>query len=205
MTLPPIRPARPALEVHPLDASRMGDLDALFHARGCAVARDCYCLYYRLPHASYEALRPAAGKPPPRRELMARLAAASPAPGLIGYREGVPAGWVSLGPRADFARLAGSPTMRAVDDLPVWSIVCFVVPSACRHQGVAHALLRAAIDFARAQGAPQLEAYPVDRVASPGTDAAWFGSLSMYEAAGFHEVARHRAGRPIVRLALAAA
>ncbi|HEY5185115.1 MAG TPA: hypothetical protein VIM19_09500 [Actinomycetes bacterium] len=31
-------------------------------------------------------------------------------PGLVGYVDGAPAGWISLGPRADYAKLKRSPS-----------------------------------------------------------------------------------------------
>ncbi|MBN8511394.1 MAG: GNAT family N-acetyltransferase, partial [Burkholderiales bacterium] len=123
-------------------------------------------------------------------------------PGLIGYRDGVPVGWVALGPRADFAKLARSPVMKPVDTRPVWSIVCFVVPSADRRQGVAHALLAGAVAWAQAQGATLVEGYPVDRAGRASDDAMWFGAKSMFDAAGFVEVARRKPQRPVVRLRL---
>ena len=112
----------------------------------------------------------------------------------------IPVGWVSLGPREDFARLKRSPVMKAVDDQPVWSIVCFVVPSQYRGQGVARALLDSAIAYARQCGAQLLEAYPVDKPGHSRDDAMWFGAKSMYDAAGFAEVARRKPHRPVVRL-----
>ena len=117
-------------------------------------------------------------------------------------------GWVSLGPRTDFERLAHSTVLAALDDRPVWSIVCFVVGRSARRRGVAHALLGAAIEHARASGASTLEAYPIDtdgaRVASAN---AYTGTLSMFERSGFHVAARRQAApttaaRPIVRLEL---
>jgi ribosomal protein S18 acetylase RimI-like enzyme len=90
--------------------------------------------------------------------------------------------------------------MKPVDDRPVWSIVCFVVPPAYRKQGVAHALLRGAIAYARAQGATLLEAYPVDRRGQLGDETLWFGPKSMYDRAGFQVVARRKPARPVVRL-----
>ena len=77
------------------------------------------------------------------------LADAGRPPGLIGYRGKVPVGWVSVGPRADYAKLARSPVMKPVDDQPVWSIICFVVPSEYRGQGVTRALLAGAVAYAR--------------------------------------------------------
>ena len=181
----------------PLTRERMPDLDAVFQARGCSVARNCYCMYYRKGSGDYHDY---GGKLSAKnRRALAKLADADPPPGLIGYRDGKPVGWVAFGPRTDFARLANSPTMRAVDTAPVWSIVCFVVPSEFRRQGVAHELLAAAIAFARQRGARLLEAYPVDRDDDAARDAPWFGSLSMFAKAGFVEVARHKPARPIVR------
>ena len=131
------------------------------------------------------------------------LASSEVPPGLIGYRRGVPVGWVSLGPRDDFAKLARSTVMKPVDPLPVWSIICFVVPSQYRGQGVARQLLDGAIEFAKAQGVQWLEAYPVDLSEPPDAESLWFGTTTMYDQTGFHEVARRKPGRPVLRLKLA--
>ena len=120
--------------------------------------------------------------------------------GLLAYRGKTPVGWLSVGPRADFAKLERSPVMKAVDETPVWSVICFVVPSAFRGQGVARALLAAAVGHARKHGATLLEAYPVDRPGRSNDNGMWFGAKSMYDAAGFEEVARRKPQRPIVRL-----
>jgi ribosomal protein S18 acetylase RimI-like enzyme len=90
--------------------------------------------------------------------------------------------------------------MKAVDNQPVWSIICFVVRPEYRGQGVAHALLRGAIAYASKHGAKLLEAYPIDKPAPSSNDSMWFGAKSMYDSAGFKEVARHKPFRPIVRL-----
>jgi len=84
----------------------------------------------------------------------------------------------------------------------VWSIVCFVVPSAWRHQGVASTLLQGAIAYARKRGVALLEAYPVDKRKRGADDWLWHGAKSMYDKAGFAEVARRRPARPVVRLTL---
>jgi len=191
------------LTVHPLTAERWPDLEALFNARGCSVARGCWCMYYRrsgprgpLPAGTTRAQAN-------RADLKALLRSREP-PGLIGYRGKVPVGWVSLGPRDDYAKLRRSPVMKAVDERPVWSIVCFVVPSQYRGQGVARALLDGAIAYARKLGVALLEAYPVDKPGRSNDDSMWFGAKSMYDAAGFEEVARRKPNRPIVRIRAAA-
>lgn len=193
--------ARPAFDVQPLTPARWPDLEALFGAAGCSVARHCWCMYYRVSGA--KAVMPAGSDEAARnRRALRRLVDAGRPPGLIGYRDGVPVGWVALGPRADFAKLARSPVMKPVDELPVWSIVCFVVPSEYRRQGVARALLGGAVAWARAQGATLVEGYPVDRAGRASDDAMWFGAKSMFDAAGFTEVARRKPQRPVVRLRL---
>lgn len=190
-----------AIVVKPLTPERFGDLEALFNAKGCAEARGCWCMYYRVPGGSYGDIRRDELKVKRKAALQA-LAADDPPPGLIGYRGKIPVGWVSLGPREDYARLARSPTMRPVDDTPVWSIVCFVVPSEYRAQGVSRELLAGAVAYARKRGVRLLEAYPVDKSAPAATHAPWFGSKAMFDEAGFTEVARRKPARPIVRLAL---
>jgi hypothetical protein len=36
------------LVVRPLTDRRWGDLEAVFNAKGCSVARGCWCMYYRV-------------------------------------------------------------------------------------------------------------------------------------------------------------
>ena len=134
-----------------------------------------------------------------RARLKALVDAGNP-PGLIGYRGKVPVGWVSIGPREDYPKLKRSPVMKAVDEQPVWSVICFVVPAQYRGQGVAQALLKAAVAYARKQGATLVEAYPVDKPARSTDEYMWFGAKSMYDKAGFKEVARRKPRRPIVRI-----
>ena len=134
-----------------------------------------------------------------RRELRGLVNSGRP-PGLVGYRGRQAVGWVSIGPREDYAKLVRSPVMKAVDDKPVWSVICFVVPTEYRKQGVARALLAGAIEWAKKQGATLIEAYPVDKRGRCTDDSLWFGTKSMYDRAGFREVARRKPQRPVVRL-----
>jgi len=187
------------LVVRPLTPERWPDLETLFDARGCSIARMCWCMHYRRSGTHV----PPAGSTRARhnRAQLRALVDAGRPPGLIGYRGKVPVGWVSLGPREDYAKLARSPVMKPVDDQPVWSVICFVVPLQYRGQGVARALLDGAIAYARRQGARLIEAYPVDRPGRTADENLWFGTKSMYDDAGFTEVARRKPRRPVVRLA----
>jgi ribosomal protein S18 acetylase RimI-like enzyme len=127
----------------------------------------------------------------------------------VAYEGDEAVGWISIGPRDDYERLAHSKVLAPVDDTPVWSIVCFVVGRQARGRGIARALLDAGVDYARAHGASMLEAYPTEvpnRKRIPSAEV-YRGTLSMFERAGFKVVAR-RAGpgaatpRPIVRRAI---
>jgi len=178
-----------AFEAHPVIAERWPDLAELFNR---PIVRTCFCMYYRKTGE-------ATGAGSVNRQAMQALIQQGTVPGLIGYEDGVPVAWVSLGPRDDFPKLRRSPIMKPVDDLPVWSIVCFFVDRDARGRGLAARMLDAAIDFARAQGARLIEAYPVDADTQRDPDSMFFGAKSMYDRAGFREVARRRPARAVVR------
>jgi ribosomal protein S18 acetylase RimI-like enzyme len=89
--------------------------------------------------------------------------------------------------------------MKLVDDRLVWSIVCFV-DSRARGRGLSERMLRAAVDYARSCRARLVEAYPLDTDVRSHPDSMFFGAKSMYDRAGFKEVARRKPQRPIVRL-----
>lgn len=187
------------LTVLPLTPGRWPDLEAVFGARGCSVARSCWCMAYRRSGAQ---LNPPAGtrRSDFNRAGLKSLVDAGHPPGLIGYLGNQPVGWISLGPREEFAKLKHSPVMKPVDDQPVWSVICFVVPAEHRRKGVAQALLRGAIAYAKKRGARLLEAYPVDKRGPCGDETLWFGAKRMYDRAGFEVVARRKPARPVVRL-----
>lgn len=196
-----------AIAVRPLTPERFPDLAALFEEGGDP--KWCWCVYFRFRGRSW-ANSTAADNRAALETLAARDPDEHPAPGLIAYRDGRAIGWVSLGPREDYERLAYSKVLAPVDDAPVWSIVCFVVSRRARGQGVAAALLDAAIAYGLEGGATMLEAYPVDvgdgRIPAAN---AFHGTLSMFERAGFRVVARRQWNdstpvRPIVRLELRA-
>ncbi len=193
------------LEFHPLTPNRLPDLASLFEQGGDP--KWCWCASFRVRGMDFTKARPA-----DNRAVLEKAARADArrgrAPGLIAYRDGEAIGWVSLAPREDFERLEHSKVLARVDEKPVWSIVCFVVGRRARGQGVANALLAAAIVYARDHGATLLEAYPTDAADGRIPSAnAYMGTLSMFERAGFTEVDRRQANssvrpRPIVRRAI---
>ena len=191
-----------AIDVLPLTPARFADLPALFEEGGDP--RSCWCTHFRSRGRDWSNST-AAGN---RAELKA-LARRDLAPGLVAYRDDRAVGWVSLAPREGYERLATSKILAPLDDVPVWSIVCFVVSRRSRRQGVAATLLDAAIEYARSHGATTLEAYPVEVPKGERIPAAnaYHGTLTMFERAGFTVVERRQWNattpvRPIVRRAL---
>jgi GNAT superfamily N-acetyltransferase len=137
------------------------------------------------------------------RRALRRLVGRSRPPGLIGYYDGEPAAWISLGPRQDFEGLEHSRRLRRVDDAPVWSIVCFFVARPYRGRGLMARMVEAAAGYARARGARQLEAYPVEPGGRRlGGSEGYMGVASVFRGLRFRPVAR-REGRTILRRRLA--
>jgi GNAT superfamily N-acetyltransferase len=165
------------LEVAPASPDRFDDIVAVLNPT-------CACQYWRMTSGEYSRSTQEARLGALRAQL-----AETPAPGMVAYAEGEPAGWAGFGPRPRLGRLVRSRTIPAVDDLPVWSVYCFTVRVGYRRQGIARALLDGVIAYAREQGAPALEAYPIDPEGRRvhGT-AVYVGTTSMFEQAGFRRV-----------------
>ena len=173
-----------AVEVRPLTSESWDALAELVREGGDP--RWCWCQFWRLRSKDFAAL-----KVPQLRERLHDQASSKEPPGLVAFDDDRAVGWVSLGPRADFERIVRSKVIPTIDDRPVWSIVCFAVSSTARGQGVARALLEGATDHARSRGAEALEAYPVrlGDAEAIHPDAAFTGTLPMFERAGFTVVA----------------
>src|SRR5690242_21378344 len=157
------------LRIEPLTRERWSDLVDLFGRPGGSVARGCFCMYYR--RTGRLAVPPGLTYSETNKRLLKGLVDRGIVPGLLGYDDsGRAVGWVSLGPREDYARLARSSVMKPLDDKPVWSIVCFFVDAQARGAGVADAMLAGALRWARAQGVTLIEGYPCDKAARDRDD-----------------------------------
>jgi GNAT superfamily N-acetyltransferase len=184
------------LDYRTLIPERWRDFEALFGARGACGG--CWCMWWRLSRKEFERRKGEAN-----RRAMQAIVHSGQVPGILGYRQGKPVAWCSLGPREWFPVLDRSRVLGRVDHQPVWSVVCFFVERRMRRQGVSAGLLGAAIEHARLAGAPCLEAYPLDpRKAAVAPAFAWTGFARTFHAAGFVEIARRAPTRPILRLSL---
>jgi len=122
------------------------------------------------------------------------------APGILGYAGDEPIAWCAVAPRAVYPALERSRVLKPVDDKPVWSVSCLFVVKAYRRKGVSVRMIEAAAEFAQANGASIVEGYPVQPSNERAPDPfIWTGTASAFQKAGFKEVARRSATRPIMR------
>ena len=181
------------LTFHPATPARWADVEELFGERGACGG--CWCMYWRLPRGQW-----AAGKGNKNRNAFKKIVASNMKPGVLAYAGREAIAWCAIAPREAFLSLARSRVLKPVDEQPVWSITCLFVKKPFRRRGVSVALLRAAVDFAGKQGAKIVEGYPITPTMEKTPDPFVFmGVPSAFRAAGFKEVARRSATRPVMR------
>ena len=168
-------------ETHPVTPDRFEAFADVIN--GSRRANHCWCLSHRLRAREIEELGGGS-----REQAIRRLCEREHPPGVVTYRDGEPVGWCNIGPRTEITRLAGSRLIRPIDDLPVWSIVCVVVRSGHRRQGVTAPLLEGAVACAALFGAPAVEAYPVDPPGRMDLTMAFVGTKVMFVRAGFRVI-----------------
>ena len=180
-----------SLRVLPATAERWDDLVDLFERKGPRGGHrnvpgyGCWCMYWRdrsLGHGT------------PKKRALGSLVRAAREPGLLAYDAEEAVGWVSVARREEYEALLRSPQYRPHDqDEGVWSIVCFVVDRPRQGEGIAGALVDAAVKQARKGSAAALEAYP-----HRSKKDNYMGHLDLFLERGFR-VVRETATRMVVR------
>lgn len=177
------------LEYHPVTPERLADLERFSERHG--KFRYCSCMRWRLKSTDFQRSTKEG-----RVAALAELVREHTPVGVLAYSDGEPVGWCSVAPRETYAALERYRALPRIDDVPVWSVVCFFVDQAHRHQGVTLGLLRAAVAYARSQGATVIEGYPVE----PGPRSyTYMGSPKTFRRAGFHDATSPGAARLIMR------
>jgi GNAT superfamily N-acetyltransferase len=182
---------RGGIVVKPVTRARWADMEELFERPGPrggkTYSSGCWCVLWRVPAKEHQ-MGWGRDKGPDRgagnKALMERIVQRGDRPGLLAYDDGVAVGWCAVGPRADLPRIRTSASVADLpepDDEGIWSVSCFYVHGSAKRQGVAGALLDAAIETATKAGARVLEGYPV----APGHGDPFTGHAALYEAAGF--------------------
>jgi GNAT superfamily N-acetyltransferase len=179
------------IDYKPLIKDTWNDFEKLFGKRGAFCG--CWCMYWRLPKKQFTANQGEANK-----LMFKKIVEQGEKPGIIAYLDGVPAGWVSISPREKLPGLESSKQLKKIDDKTVWSIICFYVEKHYRGKGLLKNLIKAAVNFARENGAKIVESYPVDENKKYRPVTIHQGVKTTFLKEGFNEVA-NRNGKVIMR------
>jgi predicted GNAT family acetyltransferase len=190
-------------DILPLTPERWPAFEDLFGKQGACYG--CWCVHFRLPPATRRVNDREANK-----AFIKRRIEDGPPPGLLAFADGRAVGWMQIGPRADVPEWnnkgrASAPLDVDPADAAVWAISCFFLRSSARGKGLTHRLVAAGLDFARQNGARLVEACPIRQSKDSRSIGLFVGSARVFEQAGFETVAERKAGRPLMRYALAAA
>lgn len=177
----------------PVTMNEWQDLETLFNEN--YITRGCWCMYWRIKRSLFNKQLGKANK-----RAMKKLIALGEVPGILAYYDGNPIGWCSIAPREAYATLERSRVLKRVDDLPVWSIVCFDIAKEFQHAGLMAVLIKVAIAYAKKNGARIVEAYPLipEKSRSPKWEA-YTGIITTFRRLGFKKVLQRSRIRPIMR------
>jgi GNAT superfamily N-acetyltransferase len=172
-----------SLDIQPATIGRFDDVATMLGPKN-PTSSVCWCLSHRVDARTNRNL-----VGPARGEYVKELCRRDVAPGVLAYADGEVVGWAAVAPRAELP-FARSRKIPHVDDLPVWSVWCIRVRPGHRGKGISPLLVEGAVDYARAQGAPAVEGYPVDnRGRRVDRTMAYVGTRALFERCGFTKAA----------------
>ena len=181
------------LTIKPLTSLEWPDFVQLFEEHG--PQNGCWCMYWRVKRAECQRQFGEGNK-----MAFKKIVDGGNVPGILAYLDGQPVGWCSIAPREEFTVLERSPTLKRIDDQPLWAIVCFFVSKAYRRQGLTSILIQTAIAYASDHGAKIIEAYPLrTEITKLLPYERYMGIESTFERAGFRVVARRSDRRSVMR------
>jgi hypothetical protein len=182
-------PAPLGLTFHPVTAERLPGLARFLASHG--KFRYCACMRWRMASAQFSR-----STKEERGDALERLVQEGTPIGVLAYLGEEPVGWCSVAPRSSYMALERYRALPCIDTRPVWSVACFFVAARIRRSGATHGLLKAAVDYAAAQGAEIVEGYPVEPDARLYT---YMGSPATFRAAGFQDVTPRGQARAVMR------
>ena len=166
------------------------DLETLFEETGGP--KYCWCMVWR---AVGDERKNTKGKN--RKKFLKKRVDTKTPVGILAYIENKHVGWCSIAPKI---------THRKLDDLKqdshyknIWSIVCFFIKKEFRNRGITNLLINQAVEYAKANNADEVEAYPVDEE-SPSY--RFMGFVSTFAKHGFDEIGKAGNRRHVMRLVI---
>lgn len=137
---------------------------------------ECYCLNHRMA--------PGCPTGEGAKREMANLVEKDEVGGLLAYLDGECIGWISVDP---MTKMIGHDCQKS-GKANEWAIHCIYVRGGHRGKGLSVELIRAAIAFAKENGAQLVSAFPIpteNREKFPVGEAEFSGRLSTYSRLGF--------------------
>jgi len=185
----------------PVGPDELADLARLFDAH--RNTRHCWCMAFCTTRGRFAVGWVTGGN---RRGFEAMAAVASTPVGVVAAVAGEPVGWAACGPRSRYALDSGPQHVlmanRARDeDAAVWLLPCLFVRDGHRGEGITYALVRAAVEVARAAGALAIEGWPLTSSDRQAADA-FVGRQRVFEDVAFAAVEHPAPDRVIMRLEL---
>lgn len=180
------------LSFRPLTSGLWIDFEHLFGPRGACGG--CWCMFWKLRGKAFDE-----NTGEPARQMQKSEVESGTVPGLLVFDENEAIGWIAVEPRSAYPKLAHSRILKPVDDADVWSVTCFFVAKQSRRQGLTVELLKASVEYVRAQGGKIVEGYPVETIKDMPAPFIYTGTAAAFQKAGFVEVARRSETRPIMR------
>jgi GNAT superfamily N-acetyltransferase len=181
---------------------RWADLVDLFGPERGA-SGGCWCMWPFLRGKDWKAMTREE-----RRDAFQQKVDAGPAPGLLAYRGSLAVGWIALGPRSQYLRFQLGKTSQPLPEdseqaiETTHAVTCFYIRKGHRGTGLMSLLLDAAIAHARAQGARQMDACPMESDKPLQWGEGFVGIADVFRRAGFVEIARRSPKRPLMRKTL---
>jgi GNAT superfamily N-acetyltransferase len=182
----------PALEFHWASPDRWSDVETIFGKNGACGG--CWCMHWKLKKSLFEQTKGDGNK-----QLMRASVQNGDEPGIIAYDRGKPIAWCAVEPRSRYTTLTRFRILQPVDNLPVWSVVCFFILRPYRRKGISTQTLKAVTTMCAEKGAKIIEGYPTEPKRKVAAAFAWTGLAKSFTTAGFEEVARRSPKRPIMR------
>lgn len=139
------------LEVRPAEWTAFNEV--MGEKGGCA---GCWCMLWRLSRKAWES-----GAGESNRDAMKALFQEGRVPGLIGWIENEPVGWIQVDERIAFPRLTNSRILKPIDDTPVWSIACFFIKKGFRRKGASIPCCALHVILLQKMGQRYLKAIPL--------------------------------------------
>lgn len=187
-----------AVQIEPVDPSRLPDLDRLFDTS--RATRRCWCTAFCTTTQQFALGWFGGGN---QRRFRSMAASTSSPMGLLAYVDGVPVAWCACGPRSRYmAAISGRSKVLAGEcrdeDDQVWLIACLYVDPEHRSDGLVPGLVSAAVTLAAERGARAVQAWPRAR-GSRDSALVHVGGEAIFLRLGFQRVQQFDDSRVLLR------